>query len=96
MSSVVEFIAAAAIVALFGGFLLAGVLTTQPSEEPVPAAASGGPGTLSPAGSLDEGREAHTATLPPEGYLSWPTWSFRTDRAPSFDISPTQARLDRR
>jgi hypothetical protein len=29
-------------------------------------------------------------------YLSWPTWSFRPDRAPSFDISPNQARLGHR
>ena len=40
MFSATKFVVAGAIVALFGGFLLAGVLTQQPSEELVPAAAT--------------------------------------------------------
>jgi hypothetical protein len=42
MFSATKFIVAGAIVALFGGFLLAGVLT-QPSEERMPAAVTGSP-----------------------------------------------------
>ena len=38
MFSALTFVAAAAIVVLFGGFLLSGVLTTQPDDEPAPAA----------------------------------------------------------
>jgi hypothetical protein len=37
MFSATKFVVAGGIVALFGGFLLAGVLTTQPSEESMPA-----------------------------------------------------------
>jgi len=37
MLSAVKFVAAAAIVALFGGFLLTGVLTQQGDDEPLPA-----------------------------------------------------------
>ena len=43
MSGAVRFVVAAAIVALFGGFLLSGVLTTQPSDEAVPAAVTASP-----------------------------------------------------
>ena len=39
MFSATKFVVAGAIVALFGGFLLAGVLT-QPSDEPLPPAAA--------------------------------------------------------
>ncbi len=38
MFSAVKFVAAAAVVALFGGFLLSGVLTTRPGDEALPAA----------------------------------------------------------
>ena len=61
MFSATKFVVAAAIVALFGGFLVAGVLT-QRGEEAVPAAATAQPGTFSPAGSLAESRSGHTAT----------------------------------
>jgi hypothetical protein len=37
MFSATKFVVAGAIVALFGGFLLTGVLTQQPSDEPLPA-----------------------------------------------------------
>jgi hypothetical protein len=43
MFSTVKFIAAGAIVALFGGFLLTGALTTQQGEEMVPAAVIASP-----------------------------------------------------
>ena len=43
MFSALKFIAAAAIVALFGGFLLAGVLTTPQGDEMVPAAVTESP-----------------------------------------------------
>ena len=45
MFSALKFVAASVIVALFGGFLLAGVFTTQHSEEVVPAAVSASPTT---------------------------------------------------
>ena len=41
--SALRFVAAAAIVALFGGFLLAGVLSTQPDGEAPPAAVAESP-----------------------------------------------------
>ena len=43
MFSTVKFVAVAAIVALFGGFLLTGALTTQQGEELVPAAVTASP-----------------------------------------------------
>jgi hypothetical protein len=43
MSSAVKFVVAAAIVALFGGFLLTGVLTTQQGDEMAPAAVTASP-----------------------------------------------------
>jgi len=42
MFSAVKFIAAGVIVALFGGFLLAGILTTPQGDEAMPAAGTGG------------------------------------------------------
>jgi WD40 repeat protein len=66
MFSATKFVVAGAIVALFGGFLLAGGLT-QPSEEVAPAATSAGPGTFSPTGSLAQPRAEHSATLLPDG-----------------------------
>ncbi len=57
---------AAAIIALFGGFLLASHARPE-VEDVVPAAASSGPGTFSPAGSLERARSHHTATLLPDG-----------------------------
>jgi hypothetical protein len=66
MFSATKFVAAGVIVALFGGFLL----IAQPFEqqgELAPGAASAGPGTFSPAGSLAEARENHTATLLSDG-----------------------------
>jgi len=68
MFSATKFVVAGAIVALFGGFLLSGVLTQQPSDEMAPAAATtSGPGAFSPAGSLGEARYSHTATRLPDG-----------------------------
>ena len=46
MLSAAKFVAAAAIVALFGGFLLAGVLTTQQGEEMAPAAVTTSPSPM--------------------------------------------------
>ena len=71
MFSATKFLVAGAIVALFGGFLLAGLLT-QPSDEQVPAVgasapATAEPGAFDPAGSLAEARRNHTATLLPDG-----------------------------
>ena len=43
MFSALKFVAAAVIVALFGGFLLAGVLTTRQADEMAPAAVSASP-----------------------------------------------------
>ncbi len=43
MSSAVRFVVAAAIVALFGGFLVSGTLLVKPDEEPAPAVASSAP-----------------------------------------------------
>jgi len=45
MFNATKFVVAGAIVALFGGFLLSGVLTTQPSDEQTPAAMSPSPTT---------------------------------------------------
>jgi heat shock protein HslJ len=45
MFNATKYVVAGAIVALFGGFLLAGVLTTQPSDEAAPAAVSASPST---------------------------------------------------
>ncbi len=67
MSSALKFIVAAAIVALFGGFLIAGVIGTRQAEDTGPAAATSRPGTFSPAGSLERARSHHTATLLPDG-----------------------------
>ncbi len=66
MFSATKFVVAGVIVALFGGFLLSGALTTRQGES-VPGAATGGPGTFSPAGTLTEARANHTATLLPDG-----------------------------
>ena len=66
MFSALKFIAAGVIVALIGGFLFAS-LATPPVEDALPAAAPSGPGTFSPAGSLEMTRAAHTATLLPDG-----------------------------
>jgi len=66
MFSATKFVVAGVIVALFGGFML----IAQPFEqqgESVPGAATGGPGTFSPAGTLAEARGSHTATLLPDG-----------------------------
>jgi hypothetical protein len=45
MFSALKFVAAAAIVALFGGFLLTGILTTQQGDEVAPAAVTASPTT---------------------------------------------------
>ena len=66
MFSTLKFIAAGVIVALIGGFLLAS-LATPPVEDALPAAAPSGPGTFSPAGSLERARSHHTATLLNDG-----------------------------
>lgn len=47
MRSAVTFVAAAVLVASFGGFLVAGALTTQPVDEPLPAPAASPPPTAS-------------------------------------------------
>jgi len=60
-------------VALFGGFLLAGVLTQPRGEDMAPAATATatatatGPGTFNSAGTLGQGRVEHRATLLPDG-----------------------------
>ncbi len=46
MFSALKFIAASAIVALFGGFLLSGVLTTQQGDQVVPGAATESPSPM--------------------------------------------------
>ncbi len=46
MFSALKFIAAAAIVALFGGFLLTGILTTQQGDEVLPAAVTASPSPM--------------------------------------------------
>jgi hypothetical protein len=46
MFSATRFVAAAAIVALFGGFLLTGVLTTQQGDEMIPAAVTTSPSPM--------------------------------------------------
>ena len=46
MFSAIKFVAAAAIVALFGGFLLAGVLTTQQGDEMAPGAVTESPSPM--------------------------------------------------
>ena len=61
MFSAVKFVAAAAIVALFGGFLLSGTLTTQQEEVTAPAAASASP---SPAA-------VYTSPMPVAGELDF-------------------------
>jgi hypothetical protein len=84
MFSATKFVVAGAIVALFGGFLLAGALTTQPSddrsaaqEEPAPAtAASWVTGTVQLAPSCVEPERTVTRGLTVErGYSCEPqTW----------------------
>jgi|GEM_PF-1243028 len=58
MFSAVKFIAASVVVALFGGFLLAGVLTIQQPDKPMPAAGTGGatemPTTCPPGSTPDQ------------------------------------------
>jgi len=49
MFSALKFVAAAAIVALFGGFLLAGILTTPKSDEVLPAAVTDPPSPIATA-----------------------------------------------
>jgi hypothetical protein len=63
MFSVVKFIAAGAIVALFGGFLLAGILTTQPGDEVVPAAVTGSPSPMTTDESWPWGATRVTGTV---------------------------------
>ncbi len=46
MFSALKFIAASVIVALFGGFLLAGILTTQQGDEVIPAAVTESPSPM--------------------------------------------------
>ena len=46
MSSALKFIAASAIVALFGGFLLAGIISTQPIDETTPAVVTESPSPM--------------------------------------------------
>ena len=73
MLSAVKFIAAAAIVALFGGFLLAGVLTTPQEDEVLPAAVTDSP-------------EPETTTAPTEPTLP-PDPSVRTDILPGVALN---------
>jgi large repetitive protein len=65
-SALKSFATAAAIMALFGGFLLASLARPQ-VEDFGAAAASSGPGVFSPAGSLERARSHHTATPLPDG-----------------------------
>jgi hypothetical protein len=67
MFSATKFVVAGAIVALFGGFLLAGVLTPQRSDERVPAAASPSSTPTQPIelpAEIPEGIESHTLDTP--------------------------------
>ena len=57
MFSATKFVVAGAIVALFGGFLLSGVLTQQPSDEQLPAVG---------ASASASGRATEAATAEPE------------------------------
>jgi len=70
MFSAVKFVAAAAIVALFGGFLLSGTLTTQQGEEIAPAAVSASPSPSviyespkSVTGEMDAGQTFQASTI---------------------------------
>ena len=47
LSGATKFVLAGVIVALFGGFLLAGLLTTRQADEPLPVGASASPETAS-------------------------------------------------
>jgi hypothetical protein len=51
MFSATKFVVAGVIVALFGGFLLAGVLPLKPSDDPQPAAVASAPASASPQAS---------------------------------------------
>jgi len=66
MFSATKYIVAGVIVALFGGFLLSGVLTS-PSEESAPAAASASPATpsLAPTSTVDPLAQALTEEVEP-------------------------------
>jgi len=66
MFSATKFVVAGVIVALFGGALLIAQPFDQQGES-VPGAATGGPGTFGPAGSLAQGRVSHSATLLSDG-----------------------------
>ena len=64
--SATKVVVASVIVALLGGFLLIS-LPFERQREHLPGAATGVPGAFSPAGSLSEARQYHTATLLPDG-----------------------------
>ena len=51
MFSALKFVVASVIVALFGGFLLAGILTTQQDGEVLPAAVTGSPSPMTTEGT---------------------------------------------
>ena len=65
MFSATKFIVVAVVVALFGGFLLAGTLSTRPNTEQMPAvgaSASAAVGTAEPASSTAPGPPASPRT----------------------------------
>ena len=65
MFSAVKFVAAAAIVALFGGFLLAGILTTQQDGEVLPAAVTESPSPVSHQAAAFDGVHPYGALYKP-------------------------------
>jgi hypothetical protein len=83
MFSATKFVAAGAIVALFGAFLLISLPLERPGEG-VPGAATDGLGAFSPAGSLSEGR-GDTATLLPDGRVFVVGSEFETGSAILWD-----------
>jgi len=72
MFNALKYVAAGVIVALFGGFLLAGMFTTQPVDEMAPAAATESPSTTA------------EATVEP---TDAPTTSVRTDILPGVTLT---------
>jgi hypothetical protein len=63
MFSALKFVAAGVIVALFGGVLLAGILTTQPGDELAPAAVTETPSPTTTEGPLSCGEGLGMVTL---------------------------------
>jgi hypothetical protein len=78
--SLTKSVAAGAIVALFGGFLLAGVLTTQPSDEQTPAVGASASGSSTPEAT------ASVEASPNNDQVDREATTVRSDLVPGVDL----------